>query len=527
MGQETHPDHPGNGIQNERVEGLKYRSIRFKIGVLYTAIIGCILFGYSAFLYMGLRVTLYEDFDAELETKVQEVVEAIRTLAENELQKNGDLTAAVQKVITFEEFPDPDELEVSERRWLRTVRSLDLRDDSITFFPASALSTSNQLASMDFRFYPLKDSELQRLQEGKIITKSYDIDRERGADLRVVSAPYITRDQSLYILQVGTSIKPIIHLLRRRLLFIMISIPALVTGAGFVGRCFVSTLMKPVEEITRTAQRITHENLDERVLPRHNDEEMHYLVDAFNEMIGRLDRSFQYIKEFSMQVAHELKTPLTIIRGESDLALKRLRSPEEYQKVVSGIQEETARMTSIINELLLFTKLEYAPEAYSLEPTDLVVLLGELYNHTKILARKRNILHQIKFVHQPLIVNGSTLHLRRLFLNLISNALKFTEAGGEVSVRAEKEGNMAAVSVADTGTGISEGDITRVFEPFFHRVPRTSRDSWRNPGESGTGLGLSIAQSIAQFHLGSIQVRSKKDEGSVFTVYIPLISDPS
>jgi heavy metal sensor kinase len=311
------------------------------------------------------------------------------------------------------------------------------------------------------------------------------------------------------------------YLLRRRLLLILFSIPPLVAGAGMVGRVSVAQLMKPISQVTTTAQRITDENLDQRVPVEHSDEDMHHLVHAFNEMIERLSRSFAYIKEFSMQVAHELKTPLTIIKGETDLALRQERKGDEYRRVLMELRAETDRMTNIINDLLLSTRLEYARESFPLEPTDLTLILEELSEHTKLLAENKNISYNLELPVRPIMVNAYPLHLRRLFLNLISNALNFTEEGGTVCIQAWKDKGSALVSVLDTGAGIPDADLPRIFDRFFRK------DQQGKTNEPGTGLGLSIARSIAQLHRGSIQVQSKENQGSIFTVNIPLADHPT
>jgi signal transduction histidine kinase len=185
------------------------------------------------------------------------------------------------------------------------------------------------------------------------------------------------------------------------------------------------------------------------------------------------------------------------------------------------VRAETDRMTGIINDLLLCTRLEYARESFPLEPVDLALVLEEVYAHTGILARNRKISHALEIIDRPLTVNGHPLHLRRMYLNLVANALKFTGPGGAVRIRAWREEGCGMVFVRDTGPGIPEEDLPRIFDRFFHR------DRGEQSGEPGTGLGLSIVQSIVQLHRESIQVHSRPGRGSTFTVSIPLAAPPA
>lgn len=494
---------------------MKFNSIRFKISMLYLAIVTLILFGYSAYLYLGLRLTLFEDIDAELRIKAVEAEKAIQAFSHG-AGTEEQLFTAVRSAIMFEEFPDPEELKGYQLDWLRKADRLGLKEDAIRFFSPSGDYVVGRMPR-----FPLGSGEIGRIEQGQRLFSSHDTDKRRGKDFRVISVPFFQDDREVYVLQVGSSIKPIVYLLKRRLLLILFSIPLLVAGTGLTGRVFVVQLMKPVSRVTDAARRITHENLDQRIPVEHSDVEMHRLVDSFNEMIERLGRSFAYIKEFSMQVAHELKTPLTIVRGETDLALRRERKGDEYRRVLTEVRAETDRMTGIINDLLLFTRLEYGGESFPLEPTDLTLVLEELHGHTALLARKRKISHNLELIDRPITVNAHPLHLRRLFLNLVANALKFTGQRGTVLIRAWKEEGKGLVSVRDTGAGIPEEDLPRIFEQFFHR------DRQGLTGEPGTGLGLSIAQSIVQLHRGSIQVHSRENQGSVFTVSIPLADHPA
>jgi signal transduction histidine kinase len=268
--------------------------------------------------------------------------------------------------------------------------------------------------------------------------------------------------------------------------------------------------------MTDTVKNITHEDLSLRVKAENVDEELGRLIEAFNDMVSRLGESFEYITDSSSYIAHELKTPIAIIRGESEFALKKERDKEEYKRVISVSLEETKRMLKIIEDLLLLTKMNYQPDVLKFEQIDLTQFIRIIYEQAKILASKKNITVNINTPEETGMVNADELHLRRLFLNLIDNAIKFTPASGSITINLRYEDQKAAVSIIDTGIGIEEENVSKLFDKFF-RIDTTIKDV-----SPSSGLGLSIAQSIAELHKGEISVTSRVGQGTTFTVSHPI-----
>ena len=305
---------------------------------------------------------------------------------------------------------------------------------------------------------------------------------------------------------------------RNKLLYILIPIPITLLFGYFIGRVIVVRILRPIKEITDTANNITHEDLSLRVKTENVDEELRSLIQAFNDMVSRLGESFEYITDSSSYIAHELKTPIAIIRGESEFALKKERDKEEYKRVISVSLEETKRMLKIIEDLLLLTKMNYQPDVLKFEQIELTQFIGIIYEQAKILASSKNIIVNIDIPQEAGTINADELHLRRLFLNLIDNAIKFTPASGSISISLEYENQKAIVSIIDTGIGIEEENLPKLFDKFF-RIDGTVKDA-----APSSGLGLSIAQSIAELHGGEISVTSRAGQGSNFTVSIPLLN---
>jgi len=235
-------------------------------------------------------------------------------------------------------------------------------------------------------------------------------------------------------------------------------------------------------------------------------------------MISRLEKSFQYIAEFSSRVAHELKTPLAIIRGEAQVALRKERSIEEYQRVIQVNLEEVERMIKVVEDILLLTKLEYDTKVFQFEPIDLHEFFNDIVERTRILASEKQMTLKLNLPNERIQIRGDSLHLRRLFFNLIDNALKFSPPGSAVDIGLKPDNGHVKVSVQDQGMGISEEDLPKIFEKFFHW------DRRKEASGAGTGLGLSLARSIARAHQGEIEVKSELSKGSTFTVTLPLAS---
>ncbi|MDD4982311.1 MAG: ATP-binding protein [Candidatus Omnitrophica bacterium] len=305
------------------------------------------------------------------------------------------------------------------------------------------------------------------------------------------------------------------------MLWILIPIPLTLLTGYFVGYLIFTRVLKPIKEITDTIDNITHEDFSLRIKVKNVDEELRCLIEALNDMVSRLGESFEYITDSSSYIAHELKTPIAIIRGESEYALKKEREKEEYKRVISVNLEESKRMLKIIEDLLLLTKMNYQPDVLKFEQVDLTQFIRIIYEQTKILAFKKNIKVSISIPEETEMVNADELHLRRLFFNLIDNAIKFTPVDGNISIVLRYVNQKAAVSIIDAGIGIEEENVPKLFDKFF-RIDEKVKDT-----SSSSGLGLSIAQSIAQLHEGEISVTSRAGQGSNFTVSIPLLINKS
>jgi heavy metal sensor kinase len=489
---------------------MEVHSVRFRIRVLLIAILGAALSIFSVYLYVSQRLTLYEELDNTLLLKAQEIEKTIDIFAERSGGGSGEPVSSVQTILLFRNLPHPGENNTLLELWLQKVDELDLKDDYVTFLDGTG-EVLVRTHNVQGRLASMPERTAQSLHRGRTV---YTVARQNGARVRVVSYPYFFH-QKRYTIQVGTSLKHIMHVMRNSLIHILVSIPAILLIAFVFGGLFVRRFLKPVLEITRTASRITDENLSERVDPSQVDAEMKYLVDAFNNMISRLEKSFRTISDFSSEVAHELKTPLTIIKGESEIALRRERKMGEYRETIGTISDEADRMLRIIDDLLLLARLDFPLDSFTFEPVDVTGIVRDAYEQCQRLASGHCISTTLECPTLPLLVRGDGMHLRRLFLNLVDNAVKYNRDGGRVDVTLKREGDRVFFSVSDTGEGIDDTELSKIFDRFY-RARRTEKS-----GVPGTGLGLSIVKSVAELHRGGIDVKSRPGAGSTFTVWIP------
>jgi heavy metal sensor kinase len=302
---------------------------------------------------------------------------------------------------------------------------------------------------------------------------------------------------------------------RRRFLLIIASmLPFGILLAGGGGWLLARRALKPVDQMTRTAQRISGERLDERLQETGNDDELDRLAKTLNDMLGRLDSAFFQMRQFSADASHELKTPLTILKGEMEVALRTPRSPEEYQRVLNSGLEELDRINHLVEGLLLLARVDAGVLKLDLKPVALEKLLLEVSEQMKVVAEAHAIeLHTGSL--EPAPVQGDKEHLRRLVLNLLDNGIKYTPSGGKVTVTLHSKDEWVFLKITDSGIGLSKVDQQRVFSRFYRSTETRFRD------ERGVGLGLSIARSIAVAHGGRIEVESILGQGSTFTIFLP------
>jgi heavy metal sensor kinase len=269
-----------------------------------------------------------------------------------------------------------------------------------------------------------------------------------------------------------------------------------------------------VDEITRRAEGITSTNLSERLPVIRTGDELERLSVSLNRMIERLDGAFQHINRFSADASHELRTPLTILQLELEgIAQSHRLNPSLTDQIGSAL-EETHRMSHIVESLLAISRLDAGEAKIVRTRLDLGQLATSTTEQMKLLAEEKSIQLTSTVAHDA-YVEGDRSHLQQIVVNLVANAIKYTQDGGEVEVRVRCKASSAILEVSDNGAGIPDYALPHVFERFYRADKARSRES------GGAGLGLAIVKAICTAHGAELHVSSREGMGSVFTVELP------
>jgi signal transduction histidine kinase len=295
------------------------------------------------------------------------------------------------------------------------------------------------------------------------------------------------------------------------LVTLVIGVPFMALLVGVGSHYLAAHALAPIDEITETARRISAEDLGARLTLSTTDDEVGRLASTFNGMLGRLQGSFLRERQFTADASHELRTPLTAMLAILDSIRAKRRTPEEYEVALADLAKETERLRTLTENLLRLAQSSN-PSPDNHETTDLSMLLRDVTDSMRPLAELKCITMKCD-VAPDLTVRCDNDALIRLFVNLLENAVKYTQRG-EISVSATAVGNFAVVAVEDTGIGIPAADLPYVFDRFY-RVEKSR-------SEGSAGLGLAIALEIVRSHGGSIGVRSEEGKGTTFEVQLEL-----
>jgi len=363
-----------------------------------------------------------------------------------------------------------------------------------------------------WRNLAINPKSIRRLLEGDLAVKETVTLQDPIRDVRVIYAfigPGI-------IMQFGQSVAG-----NMRFLAALVRIFAAATAVLFVVAILIGWLLSRralagVAAVTRTASRISSESLQERVAvaKRHGDE-IDQLAATFDTMLDRIEDLVTGMREMSDNIAHDLRSPVTRIRGLAEVTLTTGAKLDDYQTLAGDTIEECDRLLDMINTMLLISKTEAGVDKMQIETLDLAKIVSEACALFNPLAEERQLI-MICHTPEPLVFSGELKMMQRMIANLLDNAIKYTDKGGQVRISAEKTNNpgQILISIQDTGLGISPADMPLIFKRFFRCDQSRSLP--------GTGLGLSLARAVARVHGGDIQVTSDPGTGSTFTVVIPV-----
>jgi heavy metal sensor kinase len=297
------------------------------------------------------------------------------------------------------------------------------------------------------------------------------------------------------------------------------ALPLLVLLASLLGYWLSGRSLAPVTRIIDTAKSIGVQNLSRRLdIPKAHDE-LRRLTETLNAMLERIEKSFRKITQFTADASHDLRTPVTIIRTTSEIALRRPRTASEYREVLSRILKTSVETSELLENLLTLARADAGVVGLEMRPLDLAASVRRAQERALALSAEKTLQFSAQLPPAPVWVNANSIAIDRLLLILIDNAVKYTPAGGSCAIELSHDQHHAHIAVRDTGIGISSADLDRVFERF------TRADVVRSRETPGAGLGLAIARWITEIHGGTIAAESQPGVGSVFHVRLPAAAE--
>ena len=334
--------------------------------------------------------------------------------------------------------------------------------------------------------------------------------RRNGNSYRIATGT-LQSGGARYEMFVGSSLDDVQAILRdfRNLLLLLV---APVIGIACLGGYWLSRrALRPVDEITAVARSISLQNLSGRIAVPRTGDALQRMSETWNEVLQRLESSVKRMRQFTADASHELRTPLAVIRATAELALRRERDAEDYRNSLRNIEREADHMTQLTESLLTLARADSGFLEMPLHRTDVNSLAAAVVQQNEALAATKEIRLAAVTGVRPAFALANDSAIRRLLTILVDNALKYTPAGGEVTVSVEPTHGGAAISVKDTGEGIAAKELPLIFDRFYRADPARG-------GGSGFGLGLSIALAIAQAHGTTIEVESAPSAGSRFSL---------
>jgi len=432
------------------------RSIRFRLTAWYALVLIAALGLFSGLIWLSLRQRLMSEVDRDL----------------------SDRAARFQAYVTKEAAELP---------------PVDLKDEMEEFCQA------------------LPPSDYLELRGASGFEFHYPNQAASGAARTRTVRKRFSMGNDVFQLRISSSLAAIDHTLDLLKLLLFSLVPVVIAVACAGGAWLSGRALKPVDEITSAARLIGIDNLSLRLRTPQTGDELQRLTEVWNTMLGRLETAVKTLSQFAADASHELRTPLAVIRTSAELALRRARSPESYRDSLGEISREAERMTQLVDDLLFLARNDARATEMPMEPLNLDALLRKVSGELLGVAGARGI--RIRHANpgdRAVLVSGNPAALRRLFLVLLDNAIKYSHPGSDVKVAISGNEETTAVTVEDFGAGISAVDRPHIFRRFYQA------DKARTDG--GFGLGLSLADSIVRAHNATIEVTSEEGSGSKFHV---------
>jgi hypothetical protein len=474
----------------------KGRGIRFRLTAWFVGIFGSVLVAFSILLYSAFVQTHEAEFDADLFNHAIDVSDAVDFDLFGRLRIQGDLLATGGKIFPF--ALGRAYLMIREAGGPVVARSRTLGEQELPFDSLD----SERLGRHGVSFRDIDARNLPRFS------------RERVPGYRMLSYLIERPPATRLILQIAVP-TTILERQRARLAgFFFLAIPLTLVAATFGGLYLSRRAFEPVAAIIEKAERIGAAHLAERVPVPAADDELRHLALTLNGLLDRLQQAFESQERFVADASHQLKTPLSILRGELDVLKSRARSPEEIAEFLESASQETEYLSRMVEDLLLLARVDAGNASLSVQDVRLDEIALEATSRLEPFARARGARLRLNLAPGSAFeTRGDPELLRCMVQNLVENAIKFSLAGGTVEVEVRERGGELAVAVTDEGPGVPAEDLKRVFERFYRSGQARGR-------VAGVGLGLPIARRIAEAHGGRIDAENVDGRGARFVAAI-------
>uniref|UniRef100_UPI00405727EF sensor histidine kinase n=1 Tax=Candidatus Electronema sp. TaxID=2698783 RepID=UPI00405727EF len=342
----------------------------------------------------------------------------------------------------------------------------------------------------------------------------YETEGPNGEPLRVIRHDFVYMDKPIQVIA-AENMAESLDMIHRLTIFFMIVMPLVIFAIGLTSLAIASLSLRPLHDFSAALEKISHKNLEERIETGRQTVELRRLAEKFNALLERLQQAFEAEKNLLGNAAHELKTPLAVIRAECDIALQKPRSAEEHQESLQEIRSVSEAMLDQVNGLLTLARLDSGMlDASAFQPVSLKDCIADAARLAEPLAKQKNVLLNASLNGGGLVVSGDKDTLTEAVLNVIENGVKYNHPGGFVAVELRRREDRAEIVVSDTGIGISEEDNARIFDRFYRAASARSME--------GSGLGLSIVKAVMQAHQGEILAEEQSGGGSRFVLSLPL-----
>lgn len=460
---------------------MKRINVRWRLTLWYGAVLTGIVIGFGACVYGLMSRHLVSRTDFELDEELQELQVEVQ-LAQDEPQLRDQLQTRFYHHLAFD---------------FQVCRL----DGSVLFRSERAEQSAARWSVPQF-----SETENSTFRE----TKSVPQMGLMRLSSRVARGPHL-----VVLTQAMVSMAPNTVELQTLLLTMLAVSPLAIAAAVAGGRFLAWHALAPVDRMAATAELITGSRLQARIEIENPDDELGHLARTLNSMMERLEHAMTELRRFTADAAHELRTPLAVLHMEVEVARRAPRTAEEYRKVIDVVWEESQRLNRLADQLLQLSRHDNGTVPLRRDEVPLDALLVDVVERIRVLAESKGVRLEVGPLREWVVI-GDDIQLSRLWFNLLENAVKFTPAGGLVTVQAAEQAGRIVITITDTGCGIPAADLPHVGERFYRA------DKSRNGRTGGSGLGLAISNAIVEAHGGTLNVDSQVNVGTTVRVSLPL-----